>query len=715
MMRPLRWILLLALGATSCRTPASTPQATQPPGAPSPDAASPGQPPPAAEPTHPLELVPARARMMLMARSPQRLAEVLERDRLAAELPGPYHRMVDDLQRTFGRDLLDPAELAAVGVDPSAPMGLAVVDLHDEVVVFFGGSPDPAPLVAALEQVTGKPAPERTVGTARLLQLESDLTLVLRQGMFAFVLVDRHRDGQPDYPLEVARIDPGRSLAHSTTLERSYAGLPADADVQGLLDVSGLLRDELERSLRFEQDAVADANRRLAEARQRGAPPEELDALQQQIHTQELFVSRRRRERQIGELLLSRTLGSVEGIGLAVDADARGLTGRIHVALGPDSAFRELLVAGPPPAALLAVGDAPQIVVAGQLSVATAVDLLAQALLADGSSYAEFNDELRDELGLDFDRTLRPQLTGEATFVLTAAERLEPTGLRALEQALGGMLAFGVADEAAVHTAIAALPAQLPALHWAEAPEVHGWSVELPEARRLWIGVGAGQLAMSTDRAAIARLQAGQAGAASTHWPSPESWQRLTEGPAAARLAMHHRMPVMLVLTMLSQFESFDFPRDVDSHLQSDFPDDDIRAVPRSKKVLRLEQKLAKAVEARRVLARRRDQERMVIAWNLTAGLGVTAGAVRPTPTGLMIEGGHYVDGGMGRYLRAVVELTAREGIETSLDGELARAQKERDQAEERLIDARRGELERALQRQRRPFEPPPPPPDPHF
>ncbi|MEM9459251.1 MAG: hypothetical protein AAGF11_34045 [Myxococcota bacterium] len=709
--RPHRWPLLLPLAVVTCQRPADKPPVATPAAT---SAEAPGDPPeptPAADPTHPLELVPARARMMLMVKSPQRLAEIGERERFVGQFPKDYERLVSEMKREIGHDLLDPAALARIGVDPTGPAGIALVDLHDRVVVWFGTCNDPEALVAMAKQLSQAPTTQRTTADARVLTLGRELTLVLRHGMFAFVLVDRQREGQPDYPLEVARIDPARSLAHAPAMARGHAGLPAEADIQGLLDVAGLVRDELERERRFAQEMIADANRSLAEARQRGAPPEELEALRQQIQAQEGFVAQMRRRQQIAQMLLSRTLGSIEGIGLAANAEPHGLSGRIHVALTADSMFRDLLRSAPAPVALRALGDAPLLVASAHVSVDAAIELLAQMLLANSTSYAEANDEVRDDVGIDFDREIRPRLTGEASFVLTGRDPVDPEQEDGLERSMGGLLALGVSDEAAATKVIEQLSTRVPAKGWTPAPEIHGWAVDRREPpTRLWIGVGAGQVAIGTDRATIERLQQGQTGPAHTHFATPQPWAHLTEEIGVARLALHHRLPLVTLMGFASSFDAAVTHSNVDFVLDAEFPDDDIHSIPRSAKVQRLARARDEASRTMRNLRRRRREVLMIRSWNEATALGTTVGSIRHTPSGLMIEGGHYLAGGMGRYVPALLTLdpssksSSKSSFEppTKADTRLWAARKTLEQAEQRLLKARRQEIQRALKRRTR-------------
>lgn len=701
------WPLLLALTGVACqRTAPATDATTEPTDGPERPAGGDREPTPAADPTHPLELVPARARAMIMARSPQRLAQIVERERFAGSFPAEYAEMVEDMKRDLGLDLLDPAALTTIGIDVTAPIGVASLSFDDDAFVCFGGAGNPAALVELFERLTKKPLKPQVLGQAELYHLHEDMTLVLRHGMFALVIVEDHRPGQPDYAQEVARIDPAQSLAHATSMERAHLGLPQDADVRALLDVAGIVRDELDRARQRDQESLGETNRRLGEARQRGASAEEIASLQQQVQAEQEFANRRQRERQVAELLLARTVGAVEGIGLAIDADARrGLLGRIHVALTPDAMFRQLLVESEePPAVLRALGDDPQLVVSAQVDPGVAIELLAQTALASGSSYAEINDEVLRDLRVDFDRAVRPLLDGRATFVLTAASTIDAGRPDAVQEAMGGILALGVNDEAKARAlldeVIGKHTAERPEHRFTRAPEISGWTLALDEAPRTFhLGIVKGQLVVGTDLATIRRLRDGRVGPASGRFTDPEPWQRLTEGPGVGRLAMHHHLPTALIFALGERFDGFMFSPSADDQLASEFPEADVFSIPRSAATTRAEAERDKAVNAKMLLLDELRNRRQAEAWTRATALGITAGVVRELDSGLVIEGGHYVDGGVFGYAETILELVRGAKRESP---ELQRAQKRIDELGARVLKARRKDVERAIARRKK-------------
>lgn len=697
---PARLPLVLALAA-ACQRPVSTTEPPTEPPPPVPGKADPSAPTPAADPTHPLELVPARARAMAMVRSPQRLAQLWGRDAFASRFPGRYEALVRDMVRDLGRDLLDPSVLASMGIDPTAPLGVAMLSATPhEAFMVFGGCSNPKALVELAERIQGKPLPVEPVGQAQVVRLADGIALVVRHGLFALVGYDREG---VDRALEVARIDPAQSLAHSTTMERAHAGLPQEADVHALLDVAGLVHDAIDAEQQRQSRRLGEANLRLTEARQRGASADELDAIQRSIASEQEHAERRRREGQMVQLLLSRTLGAIEGVGLAVTGDDRGLLGKIHVALGPDAIFRELL--GPSeraPSVITALDDVPQLVLSARADVGVAIDLLAQVLLASGSSYARLDEELQRDLSLELDRAVRPLLDGRGTFVLTTTPRADPARTKGLDEVLGGLLAVGVVDEVEARAVLDQVVAKHPDAGFVAAPEIFGYTIARKDApRELGLGIIDGQLVVGTDMALLRRVRDGKAGKAGTHFPDPEPWQRLSAVPGVGRFALHHRVVLASFMTLMGELDSFSFPHDPDHVLAEQFPDADVFSIPRSPKTQRLEKQRNAAFEAEAKLRTSQRERRRIEAWNEADALGMTLGVVHLVDTGLVIEGGHYVKGGLAGYATTLGTLAGLLEGETT-DPALARAEERVQELESRLLDARRRDVEHELARRGR-------------
>lgn len=647
-----------------------------------------------AEPTHPLEMVPARASGMIMARSLQRIAEIWERERLAEQYPEVYAKVAQPFLQEFALDLLDPRDVDKLGIDPSAPVGMALLDPRDTAVVFFGGLNDPDLFLKSLRRFVGPTPPIQNVGEAQLMVIREGFertSIVVRGNMFGFVTwSDGDFDGvHPiDYAYEVATVRPSDSLAHAEPMSKAHAALADDADLQGLLDPAGMLFAELEWSRRIARERLKAAEAELAEARSRGASADEIRNLQEIINATRAELMAQDRERQLVNVLLSRTVGSIQGIGMSMNADQRGLVGAIHIALTPDSVARELLVSDEaPPRALLAAELEPLFAAAGRVDVDVAIGLLAQVMLADGSSYAELNEEIRRDTTLDFDGQVRPLLDGRAAVMVVDAEPTVGDDVRDVERWLTGAMTIGVKDPDQARAWLKQLEPMLLGAGWTKAKEIEGYTRKMNFPDRLWLAMVDDQFVLATDLPMVRRIAEGKSGSASTKMPSEEAWARLTEGNTVLRAGVSHGLLAMTLFGLSTDF--------VGVTGMADARDD----TPMGRKVQKARER-AKAL-GNQVFRLRQQQiaERARMIWRRLGALGMTIGAARMTETGVLIEGGHYIRGGMGQYAEALMAIEGIDEAPTSVDARLEKLRAEHTAARVRFEGLRQKEVERAKQR----------------
>ncbi|MEM7159024.1 MAG: hypothetical protein AAF799_39670 [Myxococcota bacterium] len=649
-----------------------------------------------AEPTHPLEMVPARGKGLIMAKSLQRVAEIWERERLVGLHPEFYATMAEPFVSEFGHDLLDPAETTKIGVDPTAPVGMALLDPHDSAFMVFGGLTDSALFMAAFERVTEEPLVVNDVGTAKVIPLSQGfekISLVLRGDMFALVFfADGDFDGvHPfDYAREVATVSPSGSLAHAHSMKRAHAVLSDDADFVGLLDPAGLFFGEIEWSRRRSREALSQAEVQLAEARRRGASSDELRGLQEVVNVTRADLMEQEREFQIINLLLSRTVGSIEGVGMSVQSGEEGLLGGIHIALTPDSVLRDLLISDErPPRALLAADLQPLFAVAGRLDVGLAIELFAQLALATGSSYAELNAEIERDIELDFDRQLRPLLDGRAALVVVDGEPVASDDANDFDDWFSGAITLGVHDEAKARALLRSLSPALMSVGWQKTIGFDGYNRTMRSApEQLWLAVVGDQIVLSTDLPTLQRIAEGKPGTASTTMPSPAAWARLAEGATAARAAVAHGALAMTFFGFAWDTRETAAVADQDDFAFEGIPPG-IRVQQASQDVHILGQKIFR-------LEQRQSSERAREGWRRMTALGMTIGAARMTETGILIEGGHYIRGGMGKYIETFMGLGNLDEAPTSVDDRLEELRNDQRKARERFNRLRQKEIDKA-------------------
>ncbi|MEM7160215.1 MAG: hypothetical protein AAF799_45675 [Myxococcota bacterium] len=629
-----------------------------------------------------------------MARSLQRIAEIWERERLAEQYPEIYAKVAHPFLREFALDLLDPGDVSKLGLDPSAPVGIALLDPRDTAVVFFGGLSDPELFSSSLHRLAGSTLPVQEVGEARVIVIREGFeraSIVVRGNMFGFVFwSDGDFDGvHPiDYAHEVATVSPSGSLAHAEPMKKAHAALADDADLYGLLDPAGMLFTELEWSRRIGGERLNAAEAELANARSRGASADEIRNLQEIVNATRVELMAQDRERQLVNVLLSRTVGSIQGIGLSVNADERGLLGAIHIALTPDSVARELLVSDEaPPQALLSADLEPLFAAAGRVDVDVAVGLLAQVMLADGASYADLNEEIRRDTTLDFDRRVRPLLDGRAALMIVDAEPTAGDEARDVEQWVTGAMTVGVKDPDEARALLKQLEPMLFGLGWTKAKEIEGYTREMNVPDRLWLAVVDDQVVLASDLAMVRRIAEGKAGSASAKMPSEEAWARLTQGSTVFRAGIGHGLMAMTFFGLSTGFIGITGMAEAKSD------------VPMGRKVQKARER-AKAL-GNQVFRLRQQQiaERARMTWRRLGALGMTIAAARMTETGVLIEGGHYVRGGMGQYVEALMAIQEFDEAPTSVDARLEKLRAEHKAARARFERLRDKEIERATPR----------------
>jgi hypothetical protein len=239
-------------------------------------------------------------------------------------------------------------------------------------------------------------------------------------------------------------------------------------------------------------------------------------------------------------------------------------------------------------------------------------------------------------------------------------------------------------------------------------PEISGWTLTRDEApRTVHFGIVKEQLVVGTDLATIRRMRDGQVGPAGGRFADPEPWQRLTEGSGVGRLAMHHHLPTSMVFAFMGEFDGFMFSPNADDQLASEFPEADVFSIPRSAATKRVEKEREKAFQARMKLSTELRNERQAVAWTKASALGITAGIVRETDSGLVIEGGHYVAGGVFGYAETIVGLIR--GGKTEAPA-LARSRKRMEDLDARVLEARRKDVEKEVAKRKKSGAPTPPP-----
>lgn len=657
----------------------------------------PAQPPaPPREPTHPLELLPASTQGVLVAESPARLAELLALSRATAEHPTTFDEWQREVVGPLGADPLDPAQLPTLGIDPSGPCGVALLDATHEAFAFFATLSREEDLLKVVDRLVPQATRARR-GLAHIITIERDVSIVLRSGFVAVVVVDRMRDQAPAFAESMATGDGAASLPHAPAWRAARAPLPTDADLVGFFDVAGAARRGLAHERRRRADVDADAARELAEARARGATGQEIADLQRNQQDRRQHAMEQAAKAARIEHVVERLLGPVEGIAFAVNAEPEGLLGALHVALTAQAPWRNVLATEKStPAALAALGERPLLIGSAAFDVDALVGVVDEIMQIDGRSFEDLRREIEREAGIDLVGIMRPLFDGRAAGALTMPDAKGDRGITELGDTLGGFVAVGVTDPVRGAAVLDTLAAFLRPTGMVKSLPGGGHRFTIDGGPAIDAAVVGDAIVGTTDPDHLARARDGKPGPGIDAVRPMALREPLLRGGAAMRLGMHHGVVFGLLFGMMRAFRHADFQDDPLATLAAEHPDVDVRGLRKSSATKRAQKRFDRADAAlgkARGALQREENRRGLEAMER---LGTTYGHVREVPTGLLAEGGHFVEGGAPAYLDAMLDVAELDRAELAERTALDRARTEADAARQALLDALRADLARA-------------------
>lgn len=653
-------------------------------------------PTPAREPAHPLEMLPPSTQGVIVASSPARLLQVLALPSTAAKHPTTFDEWNREVVPALGFDPLDPAELPRLGIDPTGPCGIALLDAESGAFAFFATLAREATLLELVERLVPSATRARR-GEAQIVGLDPEATLVVRSGFVSLIVVDHVRDDTPDFVEMVATGDGGTALPHSEAWRAARAPLPTDADLVGFFDIAKTARRAMTHARRVRARVETDLAREVAQARARGASAQEIADLERMIQDRRQRAVQEAAEAARLEHVLERLFGSIEGIAFAVSASPDGLLGSLHVALSETAPWRTVLRTEPDaPAALGALGDPPVLVGSAAVDVDALVGIVDQIMQVEGHSFDDLRREIEREAGIDLVGIMRPLFDGRASGALTLHEADAGPALADLEKAIGGYVAIGVTDPVRAAAVLDTLAAFLRPTGIVKSLPGGGHRFTIDHGPTIDAATVGGSIVATTDPDQLERIRTGKPGPGIDAVSPAALREPLVRGGATMRLGMHHALPVALVLGIAGAFDHHGFEDDPLARIGGEFPGLDVDRLRRSSATKRAQKRFERARAARKKA--REALDRVETAQRMAAmhRLGTTYGHVREVPTGLVAEGGHYVEGGPSAYLDAMLDLAELGRGDLPERRDLDRAHEREDAAKEALLEALRADAVRA-------------------
>ena len=560
----------------------------------------------------PATLLPADTLAVVGSESVAPMLERLGYRQIVDRFADRYAELTAEVQKETGFDLMDPWQLAALGIDPSAPAGLAWLDASRDRVALFATLSDAEAFETAARSILARHEESfdrLTLGDATILTSAKERAahIVLRGG-FVFLVLSDVRDGEDPLATagRLADVTPATSLASEPRfLAAAERGRPGQ--VFAYLNVGTVVRSF--RALNAESDDPMASE-----------PP----GSDEDRKWRERWAEERRK----GSLMVDALWGDGTTLSASASIDGARVLGALGLDVPDDALVHGLLKDSAGVASLLRVFDAPPLyAMAGSLDTDKLMGLIAALADIQGQGMDGVEAAVMKVLGLSLAKDVLDTLTGDVAFGLT----VNPAGAADPSQAMGFHVAAGVRDEARARELIARVAA-FPLVSGELRREGALWIVGKADSVRMpiYLGVAGGVVAITTDKAAFARLATKEVAPAAAQSHDAQLAALLAK-PSPAALAIFD--PSQLARFFSEEQarwsgEPYVPPLSTNPALPPEYFEKHAAMADLAKRLAVLERE-ERSAESRRVRA-------------ATEPLGTLAGSAQAVDGGLVAEGGLY-------------------------------------------------------------------------
>lgn len=322
-------------------------------------------------------MLPPDTLLMVEGRSWDRVLEVVDIPGIRTASPN-FSKMIEGgLHKLLTIEPFAPGGLTAIGLDPHAPVGFALLRPDGDTLGFYAGIDDRVLLrssivsIAARAGVNFKPT---LLGAAEVFADPRGMTsIILRDKVVCVVFQQPSTKDAPRYAEIMATLPPVQSLANNRPFRKASAGM-------------------------VDSDVLAYSNPALWVARaQDNASPGGAVA-------------------ELNELLF----GSIEALAIRLDVRKSGLMVEGRLISPPEGFARRLLTPRKGDSPLLrSLNGEPLLAISARTDPALLLKLFDKLLRADGSDWTSIADKAKTKFDIDLNAELRARLTGGLGVALT--------------------------------------------------------------------------------------------------------------------------------------------------------------------------------------------------------------------------------------------------------------------------------------------------------
>ncbi|MFH1531823.1 MAG: hypothetical protein ABIK09_13950, partial [Pseudomonadota bacterium] len=533
-----------------------------------------------------------------------------------------------------GHNILDFANLPAIGVDPKAPIGFAWLSWEEEAGVAWIRLTDPEKFKVTVYKLAGlakETVTPETMGDALILSFrgEGEVKVVLR-GEFAFLVFSDDGDEEAmGYARRIASTDRAGSILEVERFKSLVGALESGRDGALYLDVATLVDQVLGQGTKMRAQSSSWAETELKNAREQNADPAEIERLTKQVEEESAW-QKRYQKRQEAEADLARKLwGGLGAVALGAEIGVNSVNAHAVASVDGGMVIELFGKSEGRPLITKVVSGKPWFLAGATVDVATYRALFEKLLATESTEWSEVEEGARTLLGVDSTKDILALLDGQMGLymggkLLPRAD--PPESFRELE---GGAY-VGIKDPAKVAALLEKIAAHPKVAKRVKAVD-GGWELVVPEWRTVYVKAVDGYLVATTDTAFIDRVVKGGGG----DWPGSmgngelEALFTKTDANAAWMMDM--------ALVGYMTFASFAGRMESAAEIAPG-PDEAPYSQAWTDKKKEIED-TEKSIEDART---RLETEEFEVLRAMFGAFGVTAAVGGPGPKGLQIRGGQY-------------------------------------------------------------------------
>ncbi|NVB43202.1 hypothetical protein G6O69_35590 [Pseudenhygromyxa sp. WMMC2535] len=544
-----------------------------------------------------------------------------------------------ELASALGGDLFDVEQWDQLGLDVDGPAGVGLLDIESQAFVAYVSLTDRGRFEETINRVASGGQGSGGVAAAdfgygRMIRLDDEASIVLREDVAMLVFVDRVDVAPRDYATTVATIDPRDSLGRTERFSWALAKQRESDDGMIYVEPNTLLEAIFASSEADYDYGVRRSQEELDAARLRGASRDEIQELERMLDEETRWAEERRRSEQAERAAVEDVLGRLDVAVLCGDILDEGIDAYGAARIPAQSLLRALFVPTEYESPLLtALDEEPVAALDGRVDLDALTRLVALVVTLDGLSIDELYAEIRSNTGVDVPGQLLPALRGDGGVAVTVGDWADARDLSTAKKSLGVAAHLGLRKPDEMRAILDALAKRKDVGKvLTRAKRGDGWVVDVPEWRKVELNIVGERLIVSTDAGFAKRVRDAKPGAQAQALAGDHPLRGSVPNPA---MRMYQRWSWLALFEAHAPYEqttegSLYF---MDEH--SDLSPEEAAEVPRSKAFKKKAKELDKVFAKLNAFERRRAQKNHERFLELTSELGDAGVQVETLSDGL--------------------------------------------------------------------------------